>query len=239
MRGLLAIVTLVAIGSIPAAAGADWPSDYRPHETVATAHRALVPQVLSCWKSHTTPQAREHGDVVSLKLTVSESGSVFRVDFLESSYRSKAFEKCVRDAFTATTYPGGNGAKMVLLQRLGFQNSGVTLDPPRAAGGKIDVDSVTQMARARQADFQRCYETALANNPDLRGRLLVEVIVDSSSGQIASAKIAARTISAAGLDACVLGVVETFRFPPPSDPSGLVIVKFPLTFDDDATVGQD
>jgi TonB family protein len=74
---------------------------------------------------------------------------------------------------------------------------------------------------------RRCYDQALTNNPELKGRIMVSVRV-GSSGQVCSAKIASNGTGDAALGACVAQKYQGAQLPAPQ--KGCVDVQVPLNF---------
>lgn len=232
MKRLLPLLLLLLVPST-ATAQNGWRASWVPSQDVHSAVQKLRDPLYRCYMKYVPEASREHGDIATLKVVIGESGNVFRVDFLEGSTRSKKFESCLRGLFEGLTFQKPS-EKTTFVQKIGFQNGldKMLIEPPRAAGGAITKESVIELATARQAEIQACYKTALASNPKLRGQLLVEIVVDGSRGTVTSAKVAQSTLNDSGVESCVLGVVRSFAFGVPDDP-GLVILQFPLTFDDD------
>jgi hypothetical protein len=229
---LAVMAALVAYGTAATAAAQSWPDGWIDRDRVQRVTESKRAGLYSCYARHVPAEGRKHGDIVTLRITVSEAGRVFRVDFLESSHRSDAFEKCVRETIDGLDFGSKPTKKMVYVQKLGFQNGAENLsfDLPAPAGGAITKASVEAMAKARKADLMKCYTPRLKKDPDLRGQVLVELVIDGSTGAVKSAKKVATTLNDETVESCVMGVVRTFRFAVPSDP-GLVIIQFPFTFD--------
>ena len=74
---------------------------------------------------------------------------------------------------------------------------------------------------------RRCYDQALTNNPDLKGRIMVAVRV-SPVGLVCSANIASNGTGDAALAACVAQKYRGAQLPAPQ--TGCVDVQVPLNF---------
>jgi hypothetical protein len=81
------------------------------------------------------------------------------------------------------------------------------------------------MARHRGA-FRYCYERALADRPELEGRVVLEVTlgVDGEAERVA---VSSSTLGAADVEACVVRVVERAELPRVEQP---VTFRYPLRF---------
>lgn len=218
----------------PAFAQSGWRAGWVPMHEVQSAVQQLRQPLYRCYVNHVPEASRKHGDIATLKVLVAETGNVFRVDFLEGSTRSKKFDKCLRRLFEGLKFATKPSEKTTFVQKIGFQNGldKMLLEPPQAAGGAITKTSVVELAKSRQGEIYACYKQSLAAKPELRGQILVEIVVDGSRGTVTQARVAKTTLNDPATENCVLGVVRNFAFPIPDDP-GIVILQFPLTFDDD------
>lgn len=232
MRRLLLLAIAAVALPVDAWAQTAWPSGYVTKDAIERAHAQKRDGLYTCYTRHVSAESRKHGDIVRIRVTASQSGAVFRVDFLESSYTSEKFEACVRDLLTTIDYGVKATEKTVFVQTIGFQNGEdkLTFSAPEPAGGAITSDTVVAMAKSRSADVQKCYTDALSSNPSLRGQLVVEVVIDGATGRPQSTRVVKKTLYSPAVEECVLRVVNSFSFPLPADP-GLVIVQLPLTFE--------
>lgn len=233
MRYVIMVFATLLLAS-PVYAQSGWRDGWVPAAEVERAVQQLRTPLYQCYTAHVPAASRKHGDVATLRVVVSEAGSVFRVDFLEGSTRSKKFDGCLRKLFEGLSFATTPTEKTSFIQRLGFQNGSakMLIEPPRAAGGAITKESVEELARAHHAQIDACYRTSLAANPNLRGQLLVEIIVDGARGSVTQARVVKATMQSPETEACVLSTVRSFVFPIPEQPD-IVIVQFPLTFVDD------
>ena len=230
---LVSLFVLVFCTSTMASAQQGWRPGWTPSHEVHTQVRNLRTPLYRCYTSHVPEASRMHGDIVTLRVVVSEAGNVFRVDFLEGSTRWPKFEKCVRALFEGLKFATKPSEKMKFVQKLGFQNGldKLLIEPPKAAGGAITKESVTELAKQNKERIDACYKQGLSQNPNLRGQVLVEIVVDGKSGTVKSARVVKTTLANSTVESCVVGVVQSFYFGVPDDP-GIVILQYPLTFDD-------
>jgi hypothetical protein len=80
-------------------------------------------------------------------------------------------------------------------------------------------DSITLVVRMHFAEIQSCYEKALAaRNEKLQGRLMTHFVI-TGAGTVTGAQVLKRgtTLKDKDLQACVVGVLGTLRFPKPPD----------------------
>lgn len=97
---------------------------------------------------------------------------------------------------------------------------------PGAPAKPVDVtqlpftqDSITQVMRAHQAEIQACYEKTLAaRNEKLEGRLMTHFAI-TATGSVSKPQVVKKgtTLKDKDLQACVVGVLATLRFPKPPD----------------------
>lgn len=226
------LAALFVLFPLSASAQAGWQPEWVPAADVSAKVKSLGGALYGCYTSHVPAQSRVHGDIVTLRVVVSEQGNVFRVDWMEGSTSSGAFKSCVRELFLGLKFTPAQ--KTSFVQKVGFQNGRekLLIEPPHAAGGAITKETVVAMANARRADFDRCYVDVLPSKPGLQGQVLVEVVVDPSRGTVQSTRVVKSTLNDPKVESCALGVVRGFAFPVP-DEAGLVIVQFPLSFQPD------
>lgn len=216
----------------PASASAQnaWPGDAVPLSVVESKMGTTKQAVYRCYTEHVPESSRKHGDVVTVRVIASESGKVFRVDFLESSYKSEAFESCAREALTVVDF-GVKAAKTTFVQRIGLQNGieNVTYQTPKPAGGVITKETVARRAQKHASKINECYMQVVRTGREIEGQVLTEVVIDQQTGTVQSAKVAKSTLDDSTVESCLLGIVRKLEFPIPGE-SGLVIVQVPFAF---------
>lgn len=89
--------------------------------------------------------------------------------------------------------------------------------------GTIDVRGISQ--RMRLKDLKECYEVALREDPELRGRALVGFVIEAD-GRVSLARVAGFVLPARGSD-CILDLLLAIQFDPPGEPQG---VEVPMQF---------
>ncbi len=94
------------------------------------------------------------------------------------------------------------------------------------AVGKRDSASVLRITRALNPQVQRCYETQLARDPDLRGRANVTLQI-SEEGRVSKATVQLMGQLPPAMRGCIAGVFTKARFEPASD---VATVKLPIIF---------
>ena len=102
------------------------------------------------------------------------------------------------------------------------------VSPPLRAHGSLDGDRVRQVVSGQQAALLSCYERGVLENPTLSGTCTVRIVIDKN-GTVGSAGIQGSSLQSLSMHRCVLQLVRTWRFPPPSDGKAAA-VEYPLTF---------
>jgi TonB family protein len=98
-----------------------------------------------------------------------------------------------------------------------------------SGAGSFDMQAVVRMINTRRAAITRCYESELRSAPTLRGRVRVTFTIEES-GSVVNVGVVESTFASAAVGACVVRIVEGFRFnPPPTD--GVVTYAFPFNFE--------
>jgi hypothetical protein len=80
-------------------------------------------------------------------------------------------------------------------------------------------DSITQVMRAHQSEIQACYEKTLAARDEkLQGQLMTHFAI-TAAGSVSKPQVVKKgtTLKDKDLQACVVGVLATLRFPKPPD----------------------
>jgi TonB family protein len=93
-------------------------------------------------------------------------------------------------------------------------------------GGTVDQDSLQRTLRRKRADIERCYERALAGDPELAGRILIEFTI-GSDGRVSSASLRENSVGSA-VGSCIEGRVRRWRFDPPEGGNATVRVPYIL-----------
>lgn len=95
--------------------------------------------------------------------------------------------------------------------------------------GDFDSQAVVRMIQGRRSAIQRCYETELRNNPQLRGSVRVRMTIQES-GSTSGVSAVENSTNSAALGECVSRVVRGFRFNPGPE-GGSVTFTFPFVFE--------
>lgn len=80
---------------------------------------------------------------------------------------------------------------------------------------------------SRGAMARSCYNTALRNNPNLKGRMTMSVRI-SPNGSVCSASVADNSLGDQAVASCAAAKFRAGAFPPPT--GGCVTVNVPLNF---------
>lgn len=92
-----------------------------------------------------------------------------------------------------------------------------------------DADPIRVVIRAALPELRACYERALARQPHLRGRLVLQFTIERE-GEVTRAAIGkGSTLRDASMRRCVLAIAHAWQFPAP-DTGGQVHVTYPFVF---------
>ena len=97
-------------------------------------------------------------------------------------------------------------------------------------GGDIDVNKVLAVFDRHEAELQKCYERALKRDPNLAGRVTLDVTIEPS-GRASRTKAQAQTMSDSVMFECMERQVQGWRYPQPE--GGSARVRKPITFSPD------
>jgi tetratricopeptide (TPR) repeat protein len=104
--------------------------------------------------------------------------------------------------------------------------------------GSLSKDEIARVIRAQLNRVRFCYERELTRRPDLHGRVVVRFAI-TETGTVGERAIASSTLEEHRVEACVLEVIGSLRFP--AMPGGVVIVNYPFVFErgDESPVPTD
>lgn len=100
--------------------------------------------------------------------------------------------------------------------------------PKEVLGNGLERDVVMAVIRRHQSEITYCYETELAKNAALSGKVAVSFTIDGS-GSISEAQIAESGLSNENVEACMLSRIRRWKFPEPKG-GGVVVITFPWVF---------
>jgi hypothetical protein len=93
--------------------------------------------------------------------------------------------------------------------------------------GRLPPEVIGRIVRQSFGRVRQCYLSGLALNPMLAGTVVLEFVI-ARDGSVSAAKDAGSSLADASVRACVVKAFKGLSFPAPE--SGIVTVKYPLTF---------
>ncbi len=105
------------------------------------------------------------------------------------------------------------GARETARVRGGIEQGAIEADT-----ATVDAEQIGRFIRARQQAIQACYETELRRNPQLRGRLLVNIVI-STNGRVRAVDFIEDSVRSSSVNNCVRSRIRTWQFPvrPPEE----------------------
>ncbi len=94
--------------------------------------------------------------------------------------------------------------------------------------GEFDASKVAAAIRRRLAGIKRCYESELRNNPGLKGKVVVQFVIQVS-GTVTNVRATTNTTGSASVAGCVTGIIRRLRFRPGPE-GGSVTFEYPFVF---------
>lgn len=94
--------------------------------------------------------------------------------------------------------------------------------------GAMDRAEVDRVVNRYLPQIRYCYESALAKQPALAGKVNVKFVI-SKDGTVSSAVVKSTTLNHADTESCVTGHFARMQFPAPRG-GGIVIVSYPFAF---------
>jgi TonB family protein len=92
--------------------------------------------------------------------------------------------------------------------------------------GALDKDIIRRIVRAHINEVRACYNTGLAKNPNLEGRVAVSFVI-TGTGTVGSAAVQESTVKDGEVGKCIAKAVKRWKFPKPQG-GGNVIVSYPF-----------
>jgi len=95
--------------------------------------------------------------------------------------------------------------------------------------GSLDKDIIRRIVRAHINEVRSCYNSELAKDPNLKGRVSIKFTI-AASGKVSKAKVASSTLSNTTLESCIATAIKRWYFPKPKG-GGVVTVTYPFVLE--------
>lgn len=95
--------------------------------------------------------------------------------------------------------------------------------------GALDKDIIVRIVRAHINEVRYCYNEGLARDPDLAGRVAVQLTI-APSGEVPVAAVVDSSLEDDGVEQCIAGAVKRWMFPKPPG-GGNVVVTYPFVLE--------
>jgi Ca-activated chloride channel family protein len=125
---------------------------------------------------------------------------------------------------------GGTGQGYGTGSGVGFGGRGTRVPTVRQAKptvtGSLDKDVIRRIVRAHVNEVRSCYNAALTKDPNVAGRITIEMTI-GPDGKISTSVVAANTTTETALGQCIANAVKKWTFPKPVG-GGSVKVTYPF-----------
>ena len=115
----------------------------------------------------------------------------------------------------------------------GFGGRGTRVPTVRQAKaevqGSLDTDIIRRIVRAHINEVRYCYNQGLSANPNLKGRVAIEFVIDAK-GKVTTATVKETTMSDAAVGQCIAKQMVKWTFPKPEG-GGVVKVVYPFVLE--------
>jgi len=118
--------------------------------------------------------------------------------------------------------PGGRGGPALGRRELSV------VPGTRISVENISKEEIGRVIRTHLPRFKYCYEKSLNSNPNSSGKVSVSFTI-APNGAVASAEVRETTLDSREVEACVVGVMQSLRFPQPRG-GGMAVVTYPFVF---------
>ncbi|MDB4980545.1 MAG: putative abductin-like protein, partial [Myxococcales bacterium] len=95
-----------------------------------------------------------------------------------------------------------------------------------AVRGGLDKEIVRRVVRQHLNEVRFCYSEALARNPTLAGRVVVQFTI-APTGRVIAAALQTSSLGAPAVEQCIVKATQRWEYPRPSG-GGLVVVSYPF-----------
>lgn len=184
-----------------------------------------LPLLRACFAS---PPEKLPG-TLDLELQIDAKGKLDKVVALPKSTVAADLSKCAIEALGKLTFD--TTVATTLEYHLSFEPTPKAVkmsDKGVVAKGALPPEVIKRIVRASFNKFRYCFFTALAKDPKLTGKTVVQFVIDEH-GAVSSYKLdPATTIADATMNACVLGHYKGIAFPEPT--TGKVEVTHTLEY---------
>jgi len=102
--------------------------------------------------------------------------------------------------------------------------------------GALDRNVIDGVIRRHLSSIRYCYQRELRQDPDIRGKLVVKLVI-AKDGSVSTAQRKRSSLTSVAVERCVLSRFQRMRFPQPAG-GGIVILSYPLAFSPDGDVGH-
>jgi TonB family protein len=114
----------------------------------------------------------------------------------------------------------------------GFRSRKATTPDPilgvASVRGMLDKEIIRRIVRRHLNEVKYCYEQALARQPQLDGRMVVQFTI-AGTGNVLASVVQSSTLRSPAVEMCVVNAVKRWEFPSPEG-RGLAIVSYPFQF---------
>jgi hypothetical protein len=225
----------------------DFPAPSPSAAAAKAAYEAVYPQLTACSASLARPGA------VRVFVRGADGSTPEEVSVRESSIDDCRVVECVKRAFGAMAFPALEGstrkatygiardialapgsAPQTLSQAPWNKGTATNhcVDPPSktATLGSLPPEQIQTVVRSRSDAFRKCYETGLAHNPGLQGKVSVRFVIDAN-GNVPQAHIVGNELPDCEVTACLCDEFKKFTFPKPEGGSVNIVYSLVLAPD--------
>ena len=91
--------------------------------------------------------------------------------------------------------------------------------------GDLDASKIARVIRRQSSAIQRCYENELKRNPELAGKLEIEITI-GEDGRVKDADVLTNTLGSGAVAKCATSRIKRWRFPKPDGGSVTFVAPF-------------
>lgn len=203
--------------------------------------RAHINEVRHCYNEGLSRDPSLAGKVV-VNFTIGSDGKVAKSAVASSTLSENTVDSCISEAVSRWKFPKTRNGQSLTVNYPFVLETGDDTPAPKAlpkaefsgdeqALGGMQKDLIRRIVRAHINEVRHCYNQGLKTNPELSGRVVVGFKI-AGTGEVETSEVHESTLGNSGVDTCIAGAIETWKFPKTRG-GGSIVVNYPFILEPD------
>lgn len=146
----------------------------------------------------------------------------------EKASAQEVLEKAANRHWSGTSAPTGTGLHGTAHAADGSEGPPEVVVEEPSLATDLAPAVVKKVVRSHLDEIRKCYDGALASDPELGGKVVVSFSI-TAQGKVKGQKVSSSTLESDAVQSCILDEVKTWTFPEP-DGGDEVAVTYPFIF---------